>query len=93
MQLLDSQVQVNDVVWLLVSGSTNSMQTGLANAQVKFEYVDGSMETLELVPPYNYWSMVRHQLSLVRVWRVQCCLIYHLQASGACADTNWRDRL
>ena len=59
-QLVDSQVQVNDVVWLLVSGSTNSMQTGLANAQVKFEYVDGSTETLELVPPYNYWSLVRY---------------------------------
>ena len=63
-QLLDSHVLSNDVVWLLVSGSTNSMQTGLANAEIKFEYVDGSIETLELVPPHNYWSLVRQQLSL-----------------------------
>lgn len=33
------------------------MQTGLANAQIKFDYVDGTTDTLELIPPANYWSL------------------------------------
>jgi|EP01043_Picozoa_sp_COSAG02_P033119 hypothetical protein len=44
------------------------MQTGLANAQIQFKYIDGSTETLELVPPYNYWSLVRRHLSLARLF-------------------------
>jgi hypothetical protein len=56
-QLSDSKVQAGDVVWLLVSGSTTNMQTRLANAQINFEYTDGTAERLELVPPLNYWSL------------------------------------
>jgi len=56
-----------DVVWLLVSGSTNNMQTRLANAVLRFNYSGtdadgdsgGRTEELELVPPLNYWSLTK----------------------------------
>jgi len=52
-----SKVEAGDVVWLLVSGSTNAMQTRLSNAVIEFESVDGTTEQLLLVPPMNYWTM------------------------------------
>ncbi|MBS0661752.1 MAG: DUF4450 domain-containing protein [Verrucomicrobia bacterium] len=44
-------------VWLLVAGSTFPMQTRIANAEFRFEYADGVVERLELVPPYNFWML------------------------------------
>ncbi len=46
-----------ETVWLLVCGSTNPMQTRIANAEVRFKYADGRVEKLELVPPLNFWSL------------------------------------
>jgi hypothetical protein len=46
-----------EVAWLLIAGSTNPMQTRIANAVLKFRYADGIVETLELVPPLNFWSL------------------------------------
>jgi hypothetical protein len=46
-----------EAVWLLVAGSTNPMQTRIANAVVRFEYKDGLREELELTPPLNFWSL------------------------------------
>lgn len=48
-----------DAVWLLVCGSTNPMQGRIANAVFRFRYDDGQVEELELVPPYNFWSICR----------------------------------
>ena len=56
---LPGTVDVGDVIWLLVAGSTNNMQTRLANAVLRFNYSDGHAETLELVPPLNYWSLTK----------------------------------
>ena len=39
---------------LLMAGSTNHMQTRIANAIVTAIYSDGSQDTLRLVPPYNW---------------------------------------
>jgi hypothetical protein len=44
-------------VWLLVAGSTNPMQTRIANATVRLEYADGVEETIDLVPPLNFWAL------------------------------------
>lgn len=44
-------------LWLMICGSTNPMQCRIANAVVRFTYADGVQETLELVPPFNYWSL------------------------------------
>ena len=43
--------------WVLVAGSTNPMQTLLANAVLRFVYADGAVEELELVPPMNFWAL------------------------------------
>lgn len=46
-------------LWLLVAGSTNPMQVRIANAVLRFHYADGQTETLELVPPLNFWSLCK----------------------------------
>ena len=49
--------QKADTIWLLICGSTFPMQTRITNAHVQFRYADGQIETLELVPPLNFWSL------------------------------------
>ena len=44
-------------IWLLVCGTTFPMQTRIANAAFRFRYADGEIETLELVPPHNFWML------------------------------------
>ncbi|NJK95896.1 MAG: hypothetical protein HC905_14175 [Bacteroidales bacterium] len=46
-----------DAIWFLVSGSTNVMQCQIANAVVRLNYEDGQTDSLELVPPVNYWNL------------------------------------
>ncbi|NEW81050.1 MAG: DUF4450 domain-containing protein [Mariniphaga sp.] len=46
-----------DAVWFLVSGSTNVMQCQIANAVIRLNYADGQKDSLELVPPVNYWNL------------------------------------
>ncbi len=46
-----------EALWLLVCGSTNPMQGRIANAVLRFNYADGCQETLELIPPLNFWSL------------------------------------
>lgn len=55
--LREAKVQAGDIVWVLISGSTNSMQTRLANARLNFTLADSAVETLELIPPLNYWTL------------------------------------
>lgn len=43
--------------WFLVAGSTNPMQTRLANGVLRLRYADGEEDRLELTPPINYWSL------------------------------------
>ncbi len=44
-------------IFLLVCGSTNQMQCHIANAIVILDYADQSKDTLELIPPFNYWNL------------------------------------
>ncbi len=46
-----------DAVWFLVAGSTNIMQCRIANAVIRLNYADGSKDSLELIPPVNYWNL------------------------------------
>jgi len=46
-----------DAAWLLICGTTFPMQTRIANAVIRYRYADGRVETLELVPPLNFWSL------------------------------------
>lgn len=49
-------------VWLMVAGSTNPMQCNIANAAIIFNYADKSKDTLQLVPPTNYWSLCPYNI-------------------------------
>jgi len=46
-----------EAVWFLVCGSSNPMQCGIANAELRMRYADGVVEKLELVHPQNYWTL------------------------------------
>jgi hypothetical protein len=37
--------------------SSDVLQTRLANAVLRFRYTDGSAESMDLVPPINFWSL------------------------------------
>lgn len=41
----------------LVCGSTNVMQCDIANAEIVIFYDNGKTDTLQLIPPYNYWNL------------------------------------
>jgi hypothetical protein len=41
----------------LVCGFTNPMQGRIANAEIRFRYADGAEETVDLIPPFNFWSL------------------------------------
>ena len=49
--------QTGQAVWFLVCGTTGPMQVRIANAELRLRYADGVVETLELVPPLNFWSL------------------------------------
>ncbi|MCX7006915.1 MAG: hypothetical protein NTY53_06650, partial [Kiritimatiellaeota bacterium] len=44
-------------LWLLVCGFTNPMQGRIANAELRLKYADGVTEKIELVSPFNFWSL------------------------------------
>lgn len=44
-------------IYFLISGSTNVMQCQIANAVIRLNYEDGTTDSLELIPPINYWSI------------------------------------
>jgi hypothetical protein len=45
------------VIYFLICGSTNVMQCQIANAVIRLNYADGQTDSLELVPPVNYWNL------------------------------------
>jgi hypothetical protein len=49
--------QQGKAAWFLVAGSSNVMQTGIANGVLRLVYSDGSTDSLDLVHPDNYWSL------------------------------------
>ncbi|HET6995422.1 MAG TPA: glycogen debranching protein, partial [Chitinophagaceae bacterium] len=44
-------------VYLLMAGSTNPMQSRIANGRVTVKYTDGAADTLDLVNPDNWWPI------------------------------------
>lgn len=46
-----------DAIFFLVCGSTNVMQCSIANAVIYINYEDGKRDSLELIPPVNYWNL------------------------------------
>jgi hypothetical protein len=46
-----------DAVWFLLCGTTNPMQVRIANAVLRLNYADGAVEKLEIMPPFNFWTL------------------------------------
>jgi hypothetical protein len=49
--------KTGDAVWFLLCGTTNPMQVRIANAELRMKYADGVVEKLEMVPPFNFWTL------------------------------------
>ena len=46
-----------EALHFLVCGTTNVMQCQIANAVIYINYADGGRDSLELIPPVNYWNL------------------------------------
>jgi hypothetical protein len=46
-----------NAVYFLICGSTNVMQCRITNAVIRLNYADGLNDSLELIPPVNYWNL------------------------------------
>lgn len=53
--------KAGQALWFLVSGTTNNMQTRVANGVFHIRYQDGTEERLELIHPFNYWTLSDHK--------------------------------
>ncbi len=53
--------KTGQALWFLVSGTTNVMQTHIANGVFHIHYQDGTEENLELIPPTNFWTLSDHK--------------------------------
>lgn len=49
-------------LYLLMTGSTNPMQSQMVNAKIEVHYVDGGKETLALKNPNNWWPIEQDYL-------------------------------
>jgi hypothetical protein len=49
--------QSGKAVYFLVSGSTNVMECEIANAVIRLNYAGGRHDSIELIPPFNYWNL------------------------------------
>lgn len=49
-------------MYLLVAGSTNPMQSQFINAKIKVNYTDGTLDTLDLINPINWWPIEQDYL-------------------------------
>jgi hypothetical protein len=49
--------QSGQAVWFLLCGTTNPMEVRIANAELRMTYADGVVEKLDLVPPFNFWTL------------------------------------
>lgn len=55
--------QEGESIWILIAGSTNPMQCHIANAIIRMHYNDGVVESLELIPPTNFWALAPLRIS------------------------------
>lgn len=49
--------QQGDAIFFLIVGTTNPMQVRIANATLRLIYADGVEQTIDLVPPFNFWTL------------------------------------
>ena len=49
--------QSGDAAWFLLCGTTNPMEVRIANAELRLKYADGVVETVAIIPPFNFWTL------------------------------------
>ncbi|MCK9404419.1 MAG: DUF4450 domain-containing protein [Chitinophagaceae bacterium] len=49
--------KTGNAIFFLIAGSTNWMQCQIANAVIRLNYSDGQTDSLELIPPLNFWNL------------------------------------
>ncbi len=49
--------QQGDAIFFLIVGTTNPMQVRIANATIRLIYADGVEQSIDLVPPFNFWTL------------------------------------
>jgi hypothetical protein len=49
--------QTGNAIWFLLGGTTNPMEVQIPNAELQMKYSDGVVETLPIIPPFNFWSL------------------------------------
>ena len=49
--------KTGNAIYFLICGSTNVMQCQISNAVIYLNYADGKKDSLELIPPVNYWNL------------------------------------
>lgn len=54
---INISVALNETLWVLVTGSTNPMQTLLPNTALRTTHTDDGTTELELILPVNFWSL------------------------------------
>jgi hypothetical protein len=43
--------------WFLLCGTTNPMEVRIPNAELRMIYADGVVEKMQIVPPFNFWTL------------------------------------
>ncbi len=49
--------KTGQAIWFLLCGTTDPMEVRIANAELRLKYADGVVEKLELIPPFNFWTL------------------------------------
>ncbi len=74
--------------YLLLAGTTNQMQSRIANGVVRVEYADGSVETLELVNPDNWCPIEQDYYVDGFAFRVGCKRPYRVHFMSAAVSRD-----
>jgi hypothetical protein len=77
-----------DRVWLLMAGTTNHMQSRIANGLVVAQYKDGTADTLRLVNPDNWCPIERDYFVDGRAFRVAQPRPYRVSLSTGTVSRN-----
>lgn len=75
--------QKGEAIYFLICGSTNVMQCNIANAVLRINYSDGTKDSLELIPPINYWNL-SHIGALASVAGQSSVTDYSVKRDGFC---------
>lgn len=74
-----------DAASVLLAGSTNHMQIHIDNAVIYAEYIDGTRDSLLLVPPFNYGPIEQDYYIDGKAFRIAACPKGGQEGKSCCA--------